>query len=389
MNKSVLGKVASIDNIDVIEKAFEGMVIASRNTNIMKNDIRSSIKLSGLEEAEGIIQMYFKIYNKLPFPLNSIEEKIKYSCIAMVIQSLMSEVLKFKVLDYGVVVKINESTGIYFSNDCWKLIYINGFEWDDYVDISIYSRHCAYKEYEWATSCLIDGRSLKGYYEKFMPSLWNACGHNKRVLKQQLAEILYITDVHKTVYNVRENCVLDSVKCKEYTIDIYMEGKVRTGNSENILRINSDNTYTTRVEDEVKVIYNFDVYEKDVIIDYDCGCENCRYIGKLNKVKMPGMMSIFEKLIADGIENTYNKTFRGAIVRNKLIFTFNGNLYETTVDRYSEPKLVGKHVDIAGVYRDCIYYYCKDRLESGVVKSTLYGYNCMSGDTWVCVISFE
>lgn len=387
MNKSVLGKVVNINNIGTIEKAFEGIIIASRNT--MKNDIQSSLKLDGLESVSGIIKEYFKVCNKLPFPLNSIEERIKYSCIAMIIQSEHEEVLRFRVMDCGFVVKINDTTGIYFSNSCWKLININGMQWDDFVDISTYSRHCAYKEYEWAVGCILDGKSLKGYYEKFMPTLWEACGRNKNVLKEQLAQLLYINTVPTTVYNIRENCILDANKSKEYTLDIYMAGKVRTGDKTPTLRFNEDNSYTEVEEDNIKVIYDFDVYEKDVIIDYSCGCENSKYIGKMTKSKMPGAVSIFEKLIVDGIENTYNKTFRGAVIRDKLLFVFNGNLYETTAKEYSEARLISKHVDIAGVYKDCIYYYCKERLDSGVIKSTLYGYNCMSENTWICIINFE
>lgn len=387
MNKSVLGKVVEINNLGTIEKAFEGTIIASRN--IMKNDIQSSIKLEGLEGASGLINEYFKICNKLPFPLNSIEEKIKYSCIAMIIQSQHEEVLRFRVMDCGFVVKINDTTGIYFSNSCWKLIKIGGMQWDDFVDISEYSRHCAYKEYEWAVNCILEGKSLKGYYEKFMTTLWEACNRNKGILKEQLAQLLYINTVPSTVYNIRENSLLDADKGKEYTIDIYMAGKVRTGDKNVVLRFSSDNTYKEVEEDNIKVIYDFDVYEKDVIVGYEFGCENSRYIGKMSKAKMVGAVSIFEKLIADGIENTYNKTFRGAVIRDKILFVFNGNLYETSVREYKTPELKAKHVEIVGVYRDCIYYYCKDRLESGVIKSTLYGYNCMSGDTWICIIDFE
>ena len=162
MIKKVRGKDVKITNLKTVEKAFEGIVISSRNT--MVNGVTNGISLEGIECASSIIKEYFNIYEKLPFPLNSIEEKIKYACIAMILQYKIEEVLKFKVMENGLTVGYNATTGIHFFNTGWKLVNTEKVEWDDFVDIGEYRKHPSYTEYEWVVSCIIDGKGLNEYY---------------------------------------------------------------------------------------------------------------------------------------------------------------------------------------------------------------------------------
>lgn len=383
MNKVILGQIVEINNMETVEKAFEGLIVASRAT--MNNDTQIGVSLSGIEDASGIIKCYYDIYNKLPFPLSSIEEKIKYACIAMAMQALTDDVLKFKVDDLGIIVKINSKTGIYFSNTSWKLVSIKGIKWDDFVDISLYSKHCSYREYEWALSQIVSGDNLRGYYERFMSGLYTACKGDKRLLREQLGNLLYMKGIPEEVFNIRENTILDAVNGKEYTIDIYMQGKVKTGKSNYVITLGQG----VREEAERKIIYDFDIYCKDVIVGHQYGVENDRNIRKMSKVNMNGMMGVFEQLMSSGIENLYNKVYRGAIIRDNIILAVNGVLYTMGKNDYTEPEVFDTHSDLIGVSGNKVYYSRKTVLDSGVKRCTLCSYNSITKDKEIYAISFE
>ena len=386
MIKKVRGKDVKITNLKTVEKAFEGIVISSRNT--MVNGVTNGISLEGIECASSIIKEYFNIYEKLPFPLNSIEEKIKYACIAMILQYKIEEVLKFKVMENGLTVGYNATTGIHFFNTGWKLVNTEKVEWDDFVDIGEYRKHPSYTEYEWVVSCIIDGKGLNEYYKKFMRDMYDACKGNKSALRRELANILYIKSIPEDIHDIRENSILDVNENFEYTIDIFMEGKVRTGNeSYSIILVN--NGFETKVNKEVEIIYNFDVYRKKVIVGHIDGSENNSNIKRIAKVEMPGAISIFEKILTDGIENSYNKVYRGIKCGNNLVFSMNGNLYKTTASEYTEPELIKNYVDIVGAHGEMVYYYSKERLPSGVIKNTLYELNSTTSESSVCLINFD
>ena len=386
MIKQVRGKDIRINNLKTIEKAFEGMVISSRNT--MVNGVTKGISLEGLECASNVIKEYFNIYEKLPFPLNSIEEKIKYACIAMILQYKTEEVLKFKVMENGLTVGYNKNTGIHFFNTGWKLVNTEKVEWDDYVDIGEYRKHPSYTEYEWVVSCIIDGKGLNEYYKKFMSDLYDACKGNKSALRRELASILYIKDIPEDIHDIRENSILDVTENFEYTIDIFMEGKVRTGEDDYSI-IFGANGFETKVSKAIEIIYNFEVYKKKVIVGHINGSENDSNIKRIAKVEMPGAISIFEKILTDGIENSYNKVYRGIKCGDNLVFSMNGNLYRTKASEYVEPELVKNYVDIVGAHNEMVYYYSKERLTSGVIKNTLYELNSATGETSVCLINFD
>ena len=386
MIKQVRGKDIRINNLKTIEKAFEGMVISSRNT--MVNGVTKGISLEGIECASNVIKEYFNIYEKLPFPLNSIEEKIKYACIAMILQYKTEEVLKFKVMENGLTVGYNKNTGIHFFNTGWKLVNTEKVEWDDYVDIGEYRKHPSYTEYEWVVSCIIDGKGLNEYYKKFMSDLYDACKGNKSALRRELASILYIKDIPEDIHDIRENSILDVTENFEYTIDIFMEGKVRTGEDDYSI-IFGANGFETKVSKAIEIIYNFEVYKKKVIVGHINGSENDSNIKRIAKVEMPGAISIFEKILTDGIENSYNKVYRGIKCGDNLVFSMNGNLYRTKASEYVEPELVKNYVDIVGAHNEMVYYYSKERLTSGVIKNTLYELNSATGETSVCLINFD
>lgn len=386
MIKKVRGKDVKITNLKTVEKAFEGIVISSRNT--MVNGVTNGISLEGIECASSIIKEYFNIYEKLPFPLNSIEEKIKYACIAMILQYKIEEVLKFKVMENGLTVGYNATTGIHFFNTGWKLVNTEKVEWDDFVDIGEYRKHPSYTEYEWVVSCIIDGKGLNEYYKKFMRDMYDACKGNKSALRRELANILYIKNIPEDIHDIRENSILDVNENFEYTIDIFMEGKVRTGNDSYSI-ILGNNGFETKVNKEVEIIYNFDVYRKKVIVGHIDGSENNSNIKRIAKVEMPGAISIFEKILTDGIENSYNKVYRGIKCGNNLVFSMNGNLYKTTASEYTEPELIKNYVDIVGAHGEMVYYYSKERLPSGVIKNTLYELNSTTSESSVCLINFD
>lgn len=386
MKKNILGKEVEISNIKSIEKAFEGMVIASRSS--VNNDIVDKISLEGIDCASDIINEYFKIYDCLPFPLNCIEEKIKYACIAMLIQYKVDKVVKFKVAYNGLIVGYNDTTGIFFSNTCWKLVYTKGIKWEDFVDIGEYRKHPSYSEFEWVVSKIMDGESLEEYYEKFMKSVYDACGGDSNALRRELANILYIQPVPKNIVNIRENSIIELGTNNEYTIDVYMHGKVRTG-QESLEIFMDDKGYKTNIGKAEKIIYNFDVYSKKIIPYSSDGVSTDINIKKISNVQMSGFASIFERLIKDGIENMYNKVFRGVKKGNVLVFCINGNLLRTKAYEYDEPELIDTYVDIVGTTGNKVYYYSKDRLQSGVIKNTLYKLDVQSGKSEVCIINFE
>ena len=386
MIKRVKGKDIRINNLKTVEKAFEGMVISSRNT--MVNGVTKGISLEGIECASNVIKEYFNIYEKLPFPLNSIEEKIKYACIAMILQYKTEEVLKFKVMENGLTVGYNKNTGIHFFNTGWKLVNTEKVEWDDYVDIGEYRKHPSYTEYEWVVSCIIDGKGLNEYYKKFMSDLYDACKGNKSALRRELASILYIKDIPEDIHDIRENSILDVTENFEYTIDIFMEGKVRTGEDDYSIILGAKG-FETKVSKAIEIIYNFEVYKKKVIVGHVNGSENDSNIKRIAKVEMPGAISIFEKILIDGIEHSYNKVYRGIKCGDNLVFSMNGNLYRTKASKYVEPELVKNYVDIVGAHNEMVYYYSKERLTSGVIKNTLYELNSTTGETSVCLINFD
>ena len=370
MQKVVCGKVVNINNMGTIEKAFEGMVVSARNT--MVNAIQNNLSLDGIEDASKILSVYYTVYNKLPFPLDCIEDEIKYASIAMIMQTITDEFLRFKVDDCGIIIKINETTGIYFSSKCWRLVNTQGIYWDDFVDMSKYNKHTAYKEYEWVIGKILAGQSLRNYYQEFMGELLWACGNNKSILRSELSRLLLIESIPRNILNIRENSILDFNKELEYTIDIYLAGEVDTGESQFEFRVGKDGKADISENNKVQKIYDFEVYKKDVYVKNEAGVVRDKSINRMEIVDAPGFMCIFERLMIDGIENAYNKVFRGMIHGDTLVFSVDGALYKAKYSEYAEPEEIDYKVDIVGIQGPNVYYYKKEKLSSGVIKSTLY-----------------
>ena len=386
MDKVVLGHQVTINNSDTLEKAFEGLVLS--HLQDIGNSTSDAVDLSNLAEANKILRLYTTIYNKLPFPLCAIEEKIKYASIAQVMRYINNRIVNVKVLDMALIVGVNDKVALYMSGRRWKLIPTVGIEWEGYVDLIDFRSHCAYSEFEWAVRQLTNGKSTAGYYEVYMRELMNACKGSTREFQKQLQDIFKFGEMNKGMVTVQDNSIVDFLGSKQYRLHIYSDGEEKTGRKIQRIVITPGKADTSEI-DEVQKIYGFEVLEEPIPTVLNDNDELEVSLGKVTKVEKPGLACLFENMLSDGIEYAPSVKYRGVAYKDTVLYSIEKHLYLAKLSEYVEPDIMSYNAEVVGAYDKYAYYIVRKVLPSGVIRSSLYQIDLSNMISELLTVEFE
>lgn len=379
MKKKVNGKTVNIDNIEVFEKAAEGLAIGRTATsNITENNLFDS------ETVVGIVKLYNLFYTSLPYPLYAIDTDIKYAVIGTFIKLRGYKNLPMWV-DNGLYVCVDEKNNetVYFVNSTWGLVKVQRIEKDN-LDLRKYSNCCGYKDLLWALGELLAGKGLANYYKEFMPEFISACNSQSMVMKWELNNIL---DFGKTPAGISlpYNKIINLEDNTEYTLDIFLTGTRESSEKQQIWKLDSDEVYVGHKH--IKT-YGFQVYEKSA---GDCdGGESSKKPGKMTVSKLYGAYSIFctLNLLRTIADRSYFEDFKAFIAEGNLVYEVNQRIFVCKAYKFVEPKEIAKGVEIYTFDRGVVYLIKKSIISRGVKKEIVYSYSLRDANLRLCKIRF-
>lgn len=380
MYKKVNGKVIDIKNMELFEKAFEGMALGRL--------VASSVADTISEKSETInrcIKSYEDIYKSMPFPLYCIEEDIKYAVIAMYIKDI-NDIVDNMWVDKALYIQVEPNKALKFVGNTWGIVTIPNQYREDNTDIEIYSDEIGYDEFKWVLTKMMNKESLVDYYNKFMREFVDACNKEPMVLKWELGRMLDFGPVPDKL-NLKENRLLDINTGSEFFLDIFSTGKRKLEESEIVISLIGANSELKKVNKYVKT-FDFEVYEKKAQLGDIT--ESAR-IAKLQKSNLDGAAAIFETLagkgaIQDGIENV---PYTGIIVGKDIIYQVGSQIYKCEAQKYIKAIEMARNGEIYGYERGYVYVQKKSLCSSGVEKNAIYAYNIKDNSLRLCKIYFS
>lgn len=373
MKKKVNGKVVDID-IELFEKAFEGLALGNSSaSSITDKASRNS------DTVNRYIEEYENIYKCLPFPLYGIESDLKYAVIGNVMKNRQSIKESSIWVDNSLNIRVDEKNVLKFVGTTWSMTSVDGGNHRG-LSIEEYENEVGYKEYKWVMENLINNKGLSEYYKKFMSKFIEACNNEPIVLKWELSKILSFGYVPSKM-DMKSNRILDISNDSEYMIDIFSTGKKKTGESDYVINLYGDVSFTQKPK--YRKTYNYEVFEKTLDADTET-------MGKFKKSDKEGFAGLFETLVGKGIvkEDVGNIPYEGIVVGNKIIYKVDGNIYICGFEKYSKPLEIGKNVDIYSVEGDLVYLVKNSKCESGVNKESIYTLNPKDMQIKLCRIQY-
>lgn len=378
MKKVVNGKVVNIPNIELFEKAFEGIAMQKLAVSLVGETVPESPFINDC------IKHYENTYKSLPFPLYAIEDNIKYAVIGMNIKDKMDVPLKLWV-DNGLYIKVDEGKALKFVGNTWAIVTVDK-EKEDNTDISLYEGDIGYREFEWALKKLMNGESLKDLYEVFMPEFYKACNGELMLLKWELAHILDFGYVPQKI-DIEENRIIDLDNNKIYFMDIYSTGKRVVTGEVLVFRIDGDNS-DCKIQKKMTNAYGFDLYEKSIKSD---DIMEAKSLEKMRKANLDGVAGLFQVIVGKG--NSYGGDiskvrYHGLIADGYLMFEVDGTVYVCYAQTYSKPQKIGVGLSIYSYENGLLYLLKRTLCSNKVYKEIIYSYNVMNGVVKLCKVNF-
>lgn len=369
IRKVINNNIVDIENIELFTKAAEGEAIYKKEAHRYRSDICTD------KEAIRYAKVYTAMYNSLPFPLNSIEEDIKYAVIGNLIKECVKNTEDMWV-DNALFIRLRDNRVMRF-----KYIYYNILNsWErDGKDINIenFSDSTGYREYSWVLRQLLERKTTPNFYVAFMRNIVQAVGFDMNILKYELSNILNIKDYVKSIF--KANTVIDTENGNEYTLDIFYKEKRRTGDKSTIISL-VDNS--VREKDNYTKVYSYDTYikEKD-----DENNQKPRA-----KTQLVGMHHIFNKLIGikNGLDEDTVRDYVGIIVGRDLIFVIDNVMYVTKAYRVADIIEVGESIELIGYSRGSVYYKQSEILDRQIIKEEVYEYTLKDNIKHLCSIRY-
>ncbi len=379
MKKLVNNKVVDITNIELFEKAFESMTSKKYTYSNVKDTIEDKDVTEFTAEC---IKAYNTMHRSLPFPLYAVEDDIKYATMGTYIKDVVDEPVKAWV-DDGLYIKIEEDKAIKFIGSTWAIVTVNQIQ-EDNINIEEFRTSLGYNEFKWVLVQMMNRSSLKGFYEIFMKSFVEACNRDIMIMKWELARVLDIGMVPKKL-EIPDNSIINLDRQSKLFMDIFSTGKKKTKSNQYVIRLGENNT---EVEKRSKnfTIYDFELYEKNIDEDDFSSIS----VGKLKKLELEGVLSLFESIVGKGTirDNIDSIRYKGIISENKLIYLVDGSLYISNANKYSKAKEIARNVDLYSFEKGMIYFSKRSLCDSGVTKEIIYSYKIDDGSIRICKIQF-
>ena len=383
MKKRVNGKIVDIQGyLDLFLLAGEGVALNRRASSLVRNTIEEKSEL-----VRDIVNEYNDILLSLVYPLNMIEEEIKYMTIAIALHDRLQQ--KYGELQMQVArhikIEVEPDRILKLLAGTWAIEETDKSYTPTELELDSYSSAVGYKEYKWALSKLVKHQSTKDFYKEVMGSFLAACKGESFVLNWELEHILDFGYIPQRV-EIPENKIEDIDTGMEYYLDIYSAGQRET--SDTVLKIVSSKSggVSSSVEKKRIKVYNFEVYGKNL-----SDSRNNNRTEKQPKAQEKGFSSVFEVLLAEGIEEdrVTQIKYRGIISQNQIIFEVNNELYIAPFDIYERPKRLVSNVTLYGFESGRIYMMKSERLSSGITKEGIYSYEVSQKKARICKIQFN
>lgn len=378
MKKKVNGKVVDILNMDLIEKGFEGLALGRL--------VSSSIADTVSEDSELMnkcITQYDTVYKSLPFPLYAIEENIKYAMMAMYLRDTIDEPIEMWV-DSALYVAVESGKALKFVGNTWAVVTIDKIQPDN-TDIDNFTGDSGYTEYAWILSQLMEGKSLSGYYAKFMRTFVEACNNEPMVLKWELTRLLDFGYVPKQL-QLPEGKLYDVATKSEYFLDIFSAGKRQMPgyNYQFDLTVKTNGLKKSAKYTEV---FDFEVYEKkvnpeDVTVKSD--------IHRIQKCSMDGLAAIFETIAGKGsLQSSVDSIpYTGIIVGDSVFYQIGGSVYKCKTKKYERGQEIARNVELYSYENGLVYILKRSLCNSGITKEAIYAYGIKDSKIRLCKISY-
>ena len=376
--------MVDILNIELFEKAAEQQLALVPCCQAI-----TDLAIRDCEKINLYILQYLRVYKQIPYPLNSIEDDIKYVVIGtyMLDKSGQSDVKMW--VDHGLIILLNEEDRkvIKFQGIYWAIQTVNEIKPDN-LDIENWKDEIGYAEFEWVLRQLISGKQTAGFYDKFMPAFVTACRNQPMVLKWELGNILKFGYVPKEQEFI-ENKIIDKNKNEIYMLDTYVAG-VRQDATKKVWQVNIGDGLLDDQDDEEQnpkiKVYGFQVYKKPIKFTGDMKPGDDR----LKRFDVPCMAQIFQRLTA--IKNTTEQqmfeNFTGAVCGDKLVYTINGRLYIGDKNLSFGDKEIARGVQLYSVDKKQVYFYKNTNIGEDIVKRKLYSYTYKDSSFRVVNIDF-
>ena len=380
LKKKVNGKTVDIQNIEVFEKAAEGMAI-NRTTASTISNIPENI----MEKAKEYIELYMSFYKSLPFPLYAIDSNIKYVTIGCFIKKKSQNKPKLWVSN-ALYICIDEETGIaiQFINMTWGFIKVETIK-EDNTNLEEYQEECGFGDFIWALAKILKKQSTSTYYNEFMGEFIKACNGQPMVLKWELGNILEFGRIPDRI-EFKHNQVTDLNSGDIYTLDIYITGLRETKKKQHVWSLFDDEVEPTVKPKYVKQ-YGFDTFRKEIVTDDNKIEPNC---DKIKKVEMFGMTSLFNTMCAikNAAEHETFEDYQGFIADGSLVYVINNRVFIAKAHRFVEPKEVARGVELYSYDRGIVYFLKSKHIAKGIKKETVYSYSLKDGNLRLCKIMF-
>lgn len=356
--------MVDIPNIELFEKAAEHQLVTTPCCSAI-----TDLAIDNCDKINLYILSYLRVYRSLPFPLNNIEDDIKYIVIGTFMADKSSQPIHMWV-DNGLVIVLNEKDR--------KIIKFKGLYWaiqtarelkEDNLDMQNWREYVGYKEYDWVLKQLMNGKPTQDFYETFMPKFVQACKNQPMVLKWELGNILKFGYVPKE-QEFKTNVIMDKTRNEQYSLDLYVAG-MRKDTCRTIIQIGSDDADDEEYNPSIKV-YGFTVFKKPIKFTSDMKPGD----DKIKRCDIPCMAQIFQRLTA--IRNQTDATdfedFNGAIYGDELVYVIAGRLYIGDRKVAFGDTEIAKGVQLHSIDRKAVYFYKLSRVSEDIFKRTMYSY---------------
>lgn len=377
------GKIVDIKNIEIFEKAAEGMAINRVITNTIPND-KLELDFSKIEK---LIDLYKSFYRSLPFPLYGIDDDLKYCAAGLFIKKESQDTTLRMWVDSGLYISVDDEKGLVlgFINNSWGILAADTIK-EDNLNIQSYYEAVGFEEYVWILANLFKGESTAAYYRTFMPKFVEACNNQALVLKWELSNILLFSPVPDKT-RLYTNEIIDLDNNKKYTMDIFIAGTRPTKESQHVWSLTDDEPMQPAIRPKFIKVYGYDLYEKPIVTE-DAAIKPGE--DKLKPVELFGVNSLFCTLC--NIKNTAElaefDSYKGFIADNNLVFEVDSRIFVAKSNKYIEPKEVARGVEIYAYKQNIVYFLKSRQLGYGVKKETIYSYSLSDGNLRLCRIQF-
>lgn len=380
MKKLVNGKVINIENIELFEKGFEGLVLNKKASSDVKDTLDSDNEL-----VKQCVTAYNNMINTLPFPLFAIESNCKYAFIANYILNKVEGLNADDIfVNECICIKLEDNKQLKLMYKTWAIEKYKGTpDTAKGIDLEQFKNEAEYKELKWCYDKLVNGESISAYYKEFMKSFIDACS-SSMTLNWELKNILNFGYVPEEI-EIDKNRILNPSKKYQYFLDVFCTGKKKTNDS--ILEIVAGPTPKLTQKNKLVKVYDFDVYGKLIGDgDIDKKAEN-----KIEKKQLDGMASVFEVIVGLGIDSdTVERiVYRGIIDDDIILFEINGKIYQCKSNEYTHAELLAVNVSIYSYENGRLYIKNSTKLPSGVYRDNIFSVDVNTKKARLCRTSFR